>query len=252
MIIYFSGTGNSRLVAQLIATALNDRLHNIEDGSPAALTPGEPLGLIFPTYAWGLPKIFKKFLLTHNLQAEQTWCIMTCGDDMGYADQILEKVLGRTIQASFSVQMPNTYVCLPGFKVDSPELAQHKLRASQIQVDHIATLLADFYTPNTNHNISHRELTRGAMPWLKTYILRPLFNRFLVTDSPFRANQSCTGCGLCVKSCPHQDIVLKNTHPHWKQTECTSCLRCFHHCPQRAIDWGNFTQGKVQSPHPKL
>lgn len=242
MILYFSGTGNSKHVAEELARLLGEQLCNMEDALPLpAMGEEEPLGIVFPVYAWGLPKIVENYLASQRPTNHFVWTVMTCGDDMGYADAVLARLLQRPVSAAYSLQMPNTYVCLPGFDVDAPELAQKKMSDTQARLPRIAEQIRKQET--------RCELTRGAMPWIKTYMLRPLFNRFLVTDRYFRATPACTSCGLCAKQCPLGDIALSADCPTWQHGNCTGCLRCYHKCPQHAIRWGLFTKGKGQRDH---
>lgn len=278
MILYFSGTGNSKYVAEKLAELLNEKLVNIEschslpmmvDDAPLAheALGEESLGIIFPVYAWGLPKIVADYLSNKRFVEDPltkgsditnkfVWTVMTCGDDMGYADVILEKVIKRTVNAAYSLQMPNTYVSLPSFDVDAPELARKKIKETEAQLPGIAESI--------RNKENCRKLTRGDMAWMKTYVLRPLFNKFLVTDKFFRRTQNCicvshpsdsrfasrdlhaSSCGLCAKQCPTKDIAMIAGQPVWQNNNCTGCLRCYHNCPKHAIEWGKFTKNKGQ------
>ena len=239
MIYYFSGTGNSLLVAQRLADAICEPLSAMKD---VAMQHEGAIGLVFPVYAWGLPRVVEEFLLAHKAQLQSAdtyvYAVMTCGDDMGYADRMLERLLGRQLNAAFSVQMPNTYVCLPGFDVDSREVYDRKMAAMPEAVEDIAA--------DVRERTHVRRLVRGSMPWTKTYVLRPLFNRFLVTDKYFHADASlCTSCGKCRKACPVGNVSIASGIPVW-QSHCTGCLACFHTCPHHAINFGRMTQHKGQ------
>ena len=61
-----------------------------------------------------------------------------------------------------------------------------------------------------------------------------LIGRFSLAKT-FFANSSCTGCGLCIKSCPLQAIRFIDNRPFWT-FKCESCMRCINHCPNRAIE----------------
>ena len=65
MIYYFSGTGNSRWVAEQIAKQTNDEVQSIptvlKNGAPASVAANERVGVVFPVYAWGVPSIVEKF-----------------------------------------------------------------------------------------------------------------------------------------------------------------------------------------------
>lgn len=68
MVYYFSATGNSKYVAEGIAVALGDEAQSIQ-GCDGRLSRADVLGLVTPTYAWGLPEIVKRFIA--RLSTEQ-------------------------------------------------------------------------------------------------------------------------------------------------------------------------------------
>lgn len=243
MIYYFSGTGNSLRVARELSERLSLPLSSVAAAKPCE---GELALLVFPVYAWGIPSVMSEFVATLSAKEcpKTVVAVITCGDDMGYADRVLERELtavGWHLDGAFSVVMCDTYICLPGFDVDSPELLQKKENAITPCIDRIAA-----------HILAHRyhekgDLERGACPWLKTYVLRPLFNRFLINYKRFYVDSDkCRGCGRCAKLCPLQNIVMnKDKRPEW-HAHCTHCLRCYHCCPSHAVGYGKFTKGKGQ------
>lgn len=244
MILFFSGTGNSLKVTMCLQELLHEKALNMECGKHVELAEDESLGIVMPVYAWGLPRIVERYLKEVKADGHYVWTVMTCGDDMGYADRRLKKALGRGADACFSVQMPNTYVSLPGFKVDDDALATKKVDDTMGRLPDIASRI--------EKREACSDLHRGGMAWMKTYVLRPLFNAVLVTDKYFKTSKECKACGLCASKCPMQDIVVKDGHPQWKRQDCTGCLRCFHSCPKRAIDWGRFTKDKKQKTYPRI
>ena len=66
MIFYFSGTGNTRWAAQLLAEAIGEELRYIPDElgktEPYQLKDGERLGFCFPTHGWQPPHIVREFI----------------------------------------------------------------------------------------------------------------------------------------------------------------------------------------------
>lgn len=247
MIYFFSGTGNSLRVARHLAEELGERLSSMT--SPLC-TDEKSIGLVFPVYAWGIPNVVEEFVCSffkahpesRSVEGLFLYAVMTCGDDVGYADHVLDAALqracGRGLDAAFSVQMPNTYVCLPGFDVDSPKLAGAKLALEENRVKEVARLIVE--------KRSVRHLVRGGFPWAKTYVLRPLFRLFLLTDRYFHADASlCTSCGKCKKTCSMKNIQIADGMPLW-QSHCIGCLACYHACPCHAINFGRMTQQKGQ------
>ena len=84
MILFFSGTGNSKFVAQRIADALGDEILNLNDriksGDTLPVETGERVIIVTPTYAWRIPRIVRDWLRKTELRgAKQAWFVMTCG-----------------------------------------------------------------------------------------------------------------------------------------------------------------------------
>lgn len=260
MIFYFSATGNSKALAQELGRLLNDRVEDMVPllySSPREgqwLGDDKPLGFVFPIYGWSLPNIVRDFLCQLHLNdynSRYTYFAVTCGDDVGVADRPIRVALvetGLQLNAGFSVNMPDSYVCLPGFDVDKDEEREAKFARFGLRVKEIADKIV--------RREEVMDIKRGAFAWAKTNILGWYFRKFLITDKPFRTTADCIACGTCVKVCPmhnitldeHQDgvngqrsIVNITWHGH-----CTGCLACYHHCPTRAVRFGKRTEKKGQ------
>lgn len=258
MIYCFSGTGNSLSVARWIAERMNEQVCNIADTQAKAedISKENCILFVFPIYAWGIPKVVEDFIKTlPNINTQPpTFVVFTCGDDMGMADKVLQAQLQRRgwkLNDAFSVIMRETYICLPGFDIDLREIeekkrAQAKQRALQI-ADYVIKLCKMPFTQRVAAFSFHSDkLTRGSMPWIKSYLVRHLFNMFLMSDRRFHVSkQSCIHCEKCSKTCPLHNISIVDNLPRWNG-HCTHCLRCYHVCPNHAIEYGFFTKGKGQ------
>ena len=262
MIFYFSGCGNSKHVAETIAAGLNDTLTFIPEAAREnrydyTLAEGERLGFVFPIYSWAPPKLVLDFVKKLNIKVgpstlrgasgttgsgtlPYTYFACTCGDNCGLTEKVFRKAVeekGWTLSACFSVQMPETYIGMAGFKLDTPENAKLKIdRADNLLRRNIPRLI------NKEH---FSEMIVGSLAWLKTYLVNPGFNRSATDDSKYRVTEACIHCGKCVEICPLKNITLEEGRPKW-HGHCTMCMGCYHHCPVNAIQYGKATEGKGQ------
>ena len=213
----------------------------------------DALGFVFPVYGWRVPRILARFLATElagRLQGARpsfVWAVMTCGDDVGQADRVLERELRATVglglDAAYSVNMPDTYLGLPGFRLDSPDELKSKYAGAETRIRAIRAALAA--------RDRRRDLKRGAFAWAKTSLVGTFFDRFLCNDRRWRVDAAaCTHCGRCVRRCPAGAIVQGTDGcVSWtRDGRCTGCFRCYHNCPAGAISCGRSTQGKGRLP----
>lgn len=245
MIFYYSGCGNSEWVAKSIANKMGEQLRFIPQAdNHYSVGDGEAVGFVFPVYSWAPAEIVLRFVeqLVLDRKPEYIFAVCTCGDEAGHTAEIFRKSLaakGLTLDAAYSVQMPETYINLPGFQLDTAEGEAAKHKAAQERVEAIAEALGQRVRGVT-------DVTVGSMAALKSGLVKWLFNKVLISDKPFRATEACVGCGICAKQCPVGNIRLNdNNRPEW-QHHCIGCMGCYHHCPQNAIHWGRQTQGKGQ------
>lgn len=89
VILYFTGTGNSRYVAQKIADATKGELVDLNDRIKKRETlavPTENVVLVTPTYAWRIPRIVRDWVQKADFSAaKRIWFVMTCGSEIGNA-----------------------------------------------------------------------------------------------------------------------------------------------------------------------
>ncbi|MBR4391709.1 MAG: EFR1 family ferrodoxin [Bacteroidales bacterium] len=248
MIFYFSGCGNSRHVAETIATSLHDTLVFIPEAAREnryeyALSEGERLGFVFPIYAWAPPKLVLDFVKKLQLASmpDYVYFACTCGDECGKTENFFRKAMeekGWSLSACFSMKMPETYIGMPGFKLDTEEKAAQKIEATE------ATMKRNI--PRLINKEQFSEMDLGKAAWLKSYVINKSFNKYATDDSKYHVDlKKCISCGKCVEVCPLQNIKLPQGEPVW-HGHCTMCMACYHHCPVNAIQYGKGTEGKGQ------
>ncbi|MDE7160579.1 MAG: EFR1 family ferrodoxin [Muribaculaceae bacterium] len=249
MIVFFSGTGNSRHIASQLAQGLGETPCEICRTDPTRLEfSGKSFGIILPVYAWGIPPLAGEWLrrlspaFVSELISRGTyiWVILTCGDETGMAPEMLQDVLeerGLRPSAMWSVITPNVYVLLPGFDVDPQETQQKKLALMERRIGEIREAVS--------REKRVIDVFYGSFPKMKTRLVYPLFKRWGIRASKWLATEKCTGCGACVKACPMDNITLWRNRPTWGGN-CVSCLGCYHRCPVNAVQYGSVTKHKGQ------
>ena len=120
MVLYFTGTGNSRHIAERIAHALNDTLISLNDriksGDITPLAVNGRLVLVMPTYAWRIPRIVRDHLLRTELRgARETWFVMDCGSEIGNAakyNRALCREKGLVYMGTAQIVMPENFIAM--------------------------------------------------------------------------------------------------------------------------------------------
>lgn len=93
MIFYFSGTGNSKWIAERLSEYTDDALVDISTlNEVPAIDKEERLGFVFPIYAWGVADPMMTFIGKLPHTDAFTFGICTCGADAGLAMKRLNKV----------------------------------------------------------------------------------------------------------------------------------------------------------------
>ena len=230
MIFYFSGTGNSRWVAEKIAQLTCDTAQDIiKIASTPDISKEKQIGFVFPVYAWGAPQPMTDFVSKLGKTSAFTFAVCTCGDEAGLALKKLAKKY--PLNSSYSLVMPNNYII--GADVDAPQIAQAKIEKAGSEIDKLCEEI--------NQKASVYRVKEGTLAALKSSLVNFGFNRFARSTKSFYATDHCNGCGLCASDCPAGTITLKDGKPCWGE-ECFQCLRCINACPQKAIQYGKSTE----------
>ncbi len=231
MIYYFSATGNSKHAAEVIAMKTGDTAVNIVDALKNGLpeNKNDKTGIVFPVYFWGLPEIVKRFASkVKNSLGSYVYCVITCGANTGSADKMLEKALGRRLDYSFSLRMPDNYVVM--YDPCKKEKAQKYLRHADKELEIIC------------RDINNGEVKKGGSSggMINSIFISKLYDPFRNTKK-FFADDNCVSCGLCEKICPEEAIVIENGKPKWIKKKCQHCTACINRCPAKAIQYGKKT-----------
>ena len=237
MILYFTGTGNSRWIAEQLAEATQDTAVGMADclrrhAMPEGLSEAERVGVVFPVHSWYAPRVVVDFLMRIRLpRCRYRYAVCTCGDDAG---KCMTRLAAHfPLDAAWSATMPNTYI--PMFELDSDRLCRQKVEE--------ARRLVAFMAGEVLQQKRVWKVHEGSAAWLKTYLINPLSVRFIIRSSGFRVESGCVSCGTCGASCPVGNIRMEAGRPVWGE-HCIHCMACVHACPRKVIQYGRNTWKK--------
>jgi len=235
-IFYFSGTGNTKIVANLFANEFQNKgfdtnLFPIENilrkKLVSSMSDYDILGFGHPVHAFSAPKIFFDFLCRlPNVADKRTFTFKTAGDPLchGGSTNLVRKHLNKK-----------------GYKVFHENLI---VMPANVVVKYDDSLIKQLY------DVAVKKVKRGTEEillgkinlqknnlWLKigTYMFNKAessgasyFGKYLIVSD------LCNSCGKCIKECPTKNISKHNENVIFGNN-CTFCMRCVYNCPERAI-----------------
>lgn len=241
---YFTGTGNTARAVGILNTSLQTAGHEVSivEVKQGVLPTNEPFDyhiVAFPVLSWAPPAMMHAYLKKWTRQKGEKVAILAINGALlrdgkliaGYTGQALEqaeKILRRKKMDVFltgNASFPDNWT-----QMTNPcgeEEAKTIIELGDIQVAEFASKFIS----------EKRELYRcgtlnTAWSWLVSAGFGKIGRRALGTF--FIADDKCSGCAICAKTCPANTIVMENNRPRWK-TRCEDCNRCINLCPERAI-----------------
>ncbi len=248
MVIYFTGTGNSRYIAKLIADRLSDEAVDasnlIKSSETPTFTSEKPYVFVSPVYSWRMPLVFEEWLKKCRFDgSKKAYFVLTCGGSIGAAEIYTEKLCGAVgldHMGTTDVVMPDNYIVM--FDPPKPEEAEAIIEKAAANIPPLVEKIA------SEAALERSKLT--PLGRLCSGIVNTGFNKYYATSKKFHSTDACVACGKCVDNCMLNNIELVNGRPVWGK-ECTHCMACISRCPTEAIDYGKRTKGLRRYVCPK-
>ncbi|MGN0098609.1 MAG: EFR1 family ferrodoxin [Candidatus Methanomethylophilaceae archaeon] len=238
MIVYFSGTGNSLLVARMLQELTEDEIASIPDlisNGTKNLTSNRPFVIVSPIYAWKIPNYVEDFIERTEFKGTgMVYFVMTCGGEAGFNCKYVENLCkrkGLEFMGEVDLTMPDNYLIM-----DDPPGEEKARKMIECVVPQVREAAEHISNGELIHTSPH-----GGM--FRTYVVNPLFYKFNIDCDGFKVTSSCDGCGRCVSDCPTECVSMSKGKPKWSG-ECIQCLSCINKCPRTAIEFKSKTKGK--------
>lgn len=231
-LIYFSGTGNTKLIANRIAENLKIQIINIENNYnfEKLFSEIETLIIMYPVYYSTPPIIIREFLNKYreNLENKNIMSLVTQMCFSGDGAYVIRDYLPKSANLIYSrhIDMPSNISNLPILPFFEIFLMNFKIHHALKKSDKISIEIK-------NGNLK----TQGNTNFGNKMGLSQRIGG-LEKESEKRNNlwidDTCIACGLCVKNCPVNNLFIENKIAHSKGS-CIFCTRCENICPKKSI-----------------
>jgi len=218
-IYYFSATGNCLTTAKEMTTYYKQaNIISVTDlkNEEKIIVDSDIVIFVCPVYYGNMPYLMKTAVEKMRFENNPYIALMTtCKGHTGVIANRFEVLLskkGQHLSLARNIMMPgNSWISTPE---ENAERLLHQKENIEKEMQDILLKKTEDYSlvePLKETPVDYPNNFRGIM-----------------------ADETCIGCGTCVKVCPMDNIELKDRKA-LIGNECITCLRCFHWCPVESI-----------------
>ena len=236
--IYFSPTGGTKKVADILVSNLNGEFCDVDicrDIESMTLQAGDICLFSVPSFAGRVPQIAIERI--RKITANGTKAVLNCVYGNREWDDTLTE-LQDTIEAC-------GFVCVAAIAAVAEHSIFRQFATGRPDSDD-AQELAEFANKIT------AKLESGVYGALNLAGSHGTYKEY--PNIPFKpeANANCSACGICTDGCP-VGAIDKTDPRNTNKTACISCMRCRDICPKHARDLDPaFMQIAAENMAPKL
>lgn len=255
-IYYFSGSGNSFVVARDVATKLNAVLTPIMSviNQESINSEADIIGIVFPIYDFKPPQFMEEFISKiKSIQSKYIFAICTYGVTPAKSLKHLGKTInsyGGHLSAGFAVEMPQNGLGSGKVTKDQQEIMFNKWKN---RIDEICDYIKNMKTEEIETSILFFNILKPriikSLPVIFAFLYQVIFKG--IDSLAFTTNGKCTGCGTCQKICSQNNIEIADNKPSWSD-QCINCFACLNWCPNGAIRPGSADLSIKNYHHPEV
>lgn len=242
--IYFSGTGNTKYIAELFAKRMGAKCRSVEDDVDfdAEIRAADVVAVCYPIYGSRVPLIMREFIAKNieAFRAKKLAVFVTqmvfSGDGARVLCDLFPQKHVKIIYAEHFF-MPNNICNFKLFRRPSKKSVRKRLNTADKKMERVCRDIREGVVKKRGFSAISRLLGKlQGMAWQgnsQNADAAPNTMEYKAKHG-VRIDGSCTACGLCVKYCPAKNLHAqggKITH----KNNCTVCYRCVNLCPQRAV-----------------
>ena len=243
IIYYFSGTGNTELVANMVKEGFTNYKYKvsvvkIEDVLKKNLEIDvekyDLVGIGCQVIGFGMPNIVYKFINSMpKVLHKKMFIFRTAGGVAPINYNSSRPIIIKLSKKGYEVFYERMFSISSNWIDKFDEIIIKKLyEATTKKVDIMCKEVINGESRILKTGIGLKVIMIGVMSI--TRWIFPLIGKDL------SANESCTHCGLCIRNCPTRNIYESNGKIKFNFS-CCSCMRCVYSCPKTAINYRVFT-----------
>lgn len=230
MILYYSCTGNSKHIAEIIANKYEEDTvcfnDDIKNGATGDFYSDIPYIIVSPIFNMRIPHELSAYLERSSFKGSNeviyiAVCSYSSGNARGYVNNLFKAKKMRTFYSA---------VVMPSTNAFCRSKMSEKTRASVIQ-------RAEAEALRLAHNIYNAEpiiQQSVSLVGLIGSALNPTIVKYH-NDKKLKVDSSCDGCGICIEACNLNNIELIDGSVNFKHNSCNHCSACINKCPKQAI-----------------
>jgi len=236
-IYYFSGTGNTEIVSELLANALEERGASVDlvrmedalqDAASISVAAHDLIGVAHPVHGFDVPRIVYTFVdALPPGQETPTFVFKTAGGLEDINDNASASAIARLRRKGYDAFYDRLFCMASNWLVRTEDaLAKRLYTAAVAKTAHMS-----------------EEVLAGEEREMRAGLLSAALAKAVSVGEAFggrafgrllRVTDACIDCNTCIENCPVQNIRRQDGEITFGW-DCLWCMRCIYGCPTQAI-----------------
>ena len=239
IIFYFSGTGHTEIVAEMLTEALHSQgihvdCHRIDrclaEGRLPDTVGYDAVGIGYPVYAFNVPRTVEGFVrMLPKADGKPVFVFKTAGEPFRFNNTSSYFIHGQLRRRGYDLAYERLFLMPYNIVFRYPDGVVKEI---YILSERLAGKMAADIVGGVENRPRYNPLLI-----LISLVMRIQFPGARINGRLMRAGKTCNQCGKCVRECPAGNIRMDQGRIRfgWR---CVMCMRCVMRCPRGAVKAG--------------
>jgi len=235
-LVYYTGTGGTRIVADDFARQLRERgasvtIQRLKANEPEQTGDYDCLLLMYAVYAFNAPEPVYAWLKNLSQHQGKPAAVISVsgGGEMSPNTACRSKAIKILEKKGYRVDYENMLVMPSNIAIATKApLDKMLLDILPYKIDNIIDEIGSGVLRRKNpHGFDRALATMGGLERFGGHVF----------GKRIRVSAVCNGCGYCAESCPSGNITMYEGRPTFS-SKCYFCMNCLYNCPRDALSPG--------------